>query len=436
MLQVAAVAVVGSACTLLLNRQQGELALLLGLGTCGVVLYLVLEQLSELIALIRELVDFAEVDSNLVRPPDENGGGGHRNYADGLSGPGRRADRHRCHGAAVRLPAGTVSGGAAGSRGADAGGGAAVRRWSALAAAALLLWLACVPAAEAADIPEEVWDAAGADAVAEAGEDVVEQELDWNIDLAVGLNDLLDRAVEELETLLKAALRSGVLLLLTVLLAEMMAGLGAGVPGGWKDGVRVIAALTITGLAVADAGNLIDLGRETIQELDAFTQILTPVMATACAAAGNATGAAVRQAATLLCSSVLMSLVNRLFLPLVYGYIAMTAGACATGNRGLSAVAGLLKWCVTAVLKGVLMVYTAFLSFASLAAGETDAMTARLTKSAISGLVPVVGGHSVRRSRHSVGWGGDASQRAGYFRGTGGAGLLPDPLPPAGDAVS
>ncbi len=267
-----------------------------------------------------------------------------------------------------------------------------MRRWSAVAAAALLLWLACVPAAKAADILDEVWDAAGADAVAEAGEDVVEQTLDGDIDLAAGLGDLLDTAEEELAGLLKEALRSGILLLLTVLLAEMMAGLGASVPGGWKDGVRVIAALTVTGLAVADAGNLIDLGRETIQELDAFTQILTPVMATACAAAGNATGAAVRQAATLLCSSVLMSLVNRLFLPLVYGYIAMVAGACATGNRGLSAVAGLLKWCVTAALKGVLMVYTAFLSFASLAAGGADAMTARLTKSAISGLVPVVGG--------------------------------------------
>ncbi|MCC8063929.1 MAG: stage III sporulation protein AD [Clostridiales bacterium] len=68
MLQVAAVAVVGSVCAVLLGRQQGELALLLGLGTCGVVLYLVLEQFSGLVALIRELVDCAEVDSDLVRP--------------------------------------------------------------------------------------------------------------------------------------------------------------------------------------------------------------------------------------------------------------------------------------------------------------------------------------------------------------------------------
>ncbi len=68
MLQVAAVAVVGSVCAVLLGRQQGELALLLGLGTCGVVFCLVLEQLSGLIALIRELVDCAEVDSDLVRP--------------------------------------------------------------------------------------------------------------------------------------------------------------------------------------------------------------------------------------------------------------------------------------------------------------------------------------------------------------------------------
>ncbi|MCC8098504.1 MAG: stage III sporulation protein AD [Clostridiales bacterium] len=68
MLQVAAVAVVGSVCAVLLGKQQGELALLLGLGTCGVVLYLVLEQFSGLVALIRELVDCAEVDSDLVRP--------------------------------------------------------------------------------------------------------------------------------------------------------------------------------------------------------------------------------------------------------------------------------------------------------------------------------------------------------------------------------
>ncbi len=68
MLRVAAVAVVGSVCAVLLYRQQGELALLLGLATCGVALCLVLEQLSGLIALIRELVDYAEVDSDLVRP--------------------------------------------------------------------------------------------------------------------------------------------------------------------------------------------------------------------------------------------------------------------------------------------------------------------------------------------------------------------------------
>ena len=68
MLRVAAEAVVGSVCAVLLYRQQGELALLLGLATCGVALCLVLEQLSGLIALIRELVDYAEVDSDLVRP--------------------------------------------------------------------------------------------------------------------------------------------------------------------------------------------------------------------------------------------------------------------------------------------------------------------------------------------------------------------------------
>lgn len=267
-----------------------------------------------------------------------------------------------------------------------------MKRWSAVAAAVLLCWLTCAPVAGATDILEEVWDATGADEVAEAGANAVDQELDWNIDLAAGFSDLLEQASEKLGDVLRSALRSGILLLLTALFAEMLSGIGAAVPGRWKDGVRIVATLTVTGLAVADTGTLIALGQETIQEMDAFDQVLVPVMATACAAAGSVTGAAVRQAATLLCSSVLITVIDRVLVPLVYCYIAMAAAAGVTGNRGLSAVGKLLKWCVTSALKGILMIYTVFLSFASLAAGSTDTMTARLTKSAISGLVPVVGG--------------------------------------------
>jgi stage III sporulation protein AD len=68
MMRVAAVAVVGSLCALLLKKQTAELALVLALCTCGVILYLVLTQMGQVLALLRRLVDLAQIDQTLVEP--------------------------------------------------------------------------------------------------------------------------------------------------------------------------------------------------------------------------------------------------------------------------------------------------------------------------------------------------------------------------------
>lgn len=66
--QVAAAAVTGSVCAVLLKKQEGELALLLAVCTCCLLLRLVLEQMGTLVALLRELVDLSGVDNALVEP--------------------------------------------------------------------------------------------------------------------------------------------------------------------------------------------------------------------------------------------------------------------------------------------------------------------------------------------------------------------------------
>lgn len=267
-----------------------------------------------------------------------------------------------------------------------------MKRVALTAAAVLLSVFLCSPTARAVDSFAAQWDAIGAEAVEDAAEGVVSQPLDTDIDLTQGITDLLALAQGQVTGALCSAFRSGILLLVVVLLAGVIGSLGVNAGPEMKNGVRMVAALAVTGLAVADAGGMIGLGKEAIGEIDVFSKLLLPVMTTACAAAGNVTGAAVRQTATLLCSDVLITLIDRVLIPFVYFYIAAAAAANMVGNAGLSAVAKLLKWGIKTALTTVLLAYTGFLSFAGMASGSADAVTIRLTKSAISGLVPVVGG--------------------------------------------
>ena len=99
-----------------------------------------------------------------------------------------------------------------------------------------------------------------------------------------------------------------------------------------------------------------------------------------------------RQLATMLFSDILITLINRLLLPLVYTYIAACVAYAAVGNEGLKRIAGTLKWVVTSILTVVLLVFVGYLTVSGVIAGSTDAVTVKAAKFTMSSLVPVVGG--------------------------------------------
>ena len=192
--------------------------------------------------------------------------------------------------------------------------------------------------------------------------------------------------------LVRKAVRSGVLLLTVVLLCGLAEGLygGMGV-SQTTDVVAIVGALAITAVAVADANSLIGMGREALEQMETFSKILLPTI-TAAAAAGSPSGAVARQLATMLFSDILITLINRLLLPLVYTYIAACVAYAAVGNEGLKRIAGTLKWVVTSILTVVLLVFVGYLTVSGVIAGSTDAVTVKAAKFTMSSLVPVVGG--------------------------------------------
>ncbi|MCQ4720951.1 stage III sporulation protein AE, partial [Flavonifractor plautii] len=100
----------------------------------------------------------------------------------------------------------------------------------------------------------------------------------------------------------------------------------------------------ITAVAVADANSLIGMGREALEQMETFSKKLLPTITAAAAAAGSPRGAVARQLATMLFSDILITLNNRLLLPLVYTYIAACVAYAAVGKEGLKRIAGTLKW--------------------------------------------------------------------------------------------
>ena len=258
---------------------------------------------------------------------------------------------------------------------------------------AVLLLLSGMGAASASDVLAAQSEALDLDALQDAaGGYLPDGALEAGISLDEGLQTILDTGSGQISGVVRKAVRSGVLLLTVVLLCGLAEGLygGMGV-SQTTDVVAIVGALAITAVAVADANSLIGMGREALEQMETFSKILLPTI-TAAAAAASPSGAVARQLATMLFSDILITLINRLLLPLVYTYIAACVAYAAVGNEGLKRIAGTLKWVVTSVLTVVLLVFVGYLTVSGVIAGSTDAVTVKAAKFTMSSLVPVVGG--------------------------------------------
>lgn len=219
-----------------------------------------------------------------------------------------------------------------------------------------------------------------------------EIELNTDTDLDTGLRAILDTGSAQVFGILRKAIRSGMLLLIIVLLCAIADGLYDGFHAGGLDAVTLVGALAVTAVCVTDVYSLIGMGRETIQNIELFSKALLPTIAAAVAASGFPGGAVARQLATMLFSDVLLTVIDRLLMPLVYVYIAACTAHAALGNDGLKRVAGLMKWVVTTVLTVLMIAFVGYLTVSGVIAGTADATTVKAAKFAVSSAVPVVGG--------------------------------------------
>ncbi len=267
-------------------------------------------------------------------------------------------------------------------------------RWKILALTPLLVWTLVLPARAAVDqgeilaAQEEALDVDELErAAGESG-----GEIDYGTSLEEGLGQILDTGSQEIGSIVRRAVRSGVLILLILLLCGLADSLWTGLNQQGISTVALAGTLAVSAVSVADVNSLLGLGREAIGNMASFANVLLPAVAAVTAATGAVTGATVRQMAAVLFSDALVNLINSLLIPLLYAYIAACVANAALGNEGLKRLSGLFKWAVTAILTTVMLAFVGYLTVSGVVAGTADAMSVKAAKFAISGAIPVVGG--------------------------------------------
>lgn len=254
---------------------------------------------------------------------------------------------------------------------------------------ALVMILTLTVTARAAEVPEKLTDALP-DTAAELLERTDYSQTD---SLGSGVVNILTKAGEQVKSILRQRMKSAVTVLLAALLCGVVSGFqkGTGSAGG-VDVTLMAGALSVTLLTIGSLDALVGLGNQTIREISAFSKALLPTLAAVTAAAGAMGTASLHQVATVFFVDLLLQLIQDLLLPMVYLYIGvMVAGTMLSDGR-LNGIAAALKKVVTWVLSTSLLIFTLYLSVTRVISGTVDSAAIKVTKTAISGVVPVVGG--------------------------------------------
>jgi len=216
--------------------------------------------------------------------------------------------------------------------------------------------------------------------------------LEVGTDITQGVGGIWENTAGRLGGVLREAARSAatvmVIAILVGLLRSIYEGSGAQVP----DFASLLGVLAVSAAALGSGRAFIGLGADTLREMETFSRILFPTLATAGVASGAFTSAAVKYAGTVLFLDVLMTVSSRVILPVIYAYMAAAIGSAAMGGGGLKGAVRLLKWAAGGLITVIMMAFVTYITVVGLVSASTDVMATRLARTTISTALPVVGG--------------------------------------------
>ena len=232
-----------------------------------------------------------------------------------------------------------------------------------------------------------------ASAVEQALPEDIQEILDGQSANTLPDTDLAERiwhAFQEVlqENITAAFHTAGVILAVTVIcaLAESV-----DIPAKGSKYILLAGVVAVSAAAISDFDSYLENGLSSLQVLSDFSHVLLPSLTTAAAVSGVAAGAAAKYAATAMFMDVLLSVGQNLVMPAVCGYAALSVACAAVGNGALKAARKIVKCVCTYLLIAVSLLFTTWLAITGVVSGAADAVAVKITKTAVSAALPIVG---------------------------------------------
>ena len=217
-----------------------------------------------------------------------------------------------------------------------------------------------------------------------------ELSLDGSYDAAAALARIRDRFMDALLSTAKKELGFAWKLVLIAALCSMTVILS---PGRSEKNFAEMAACCMAALLLAGtAESVIPEARETLYRLSDYGKAAFPAFYLAVASCGAGVSASVKYASICFASNLFMELSQRILLPLISVYLSVGITLSLAENALLNAAERLLKWCIVTSMTLFTGGFCTYISLSGVISGSADAVAVKAAKSAISTLLPVVGG--------------------------------------------
>ena len=224
-----------------------------------------------------------------------------------------------------------------------------------------------------------------APAAPESAEEFLPKEADT---FAEGLWNVGKAAVSALEPSLAGAVKSCVRLFGAMLLVALA---GQVLPKG-QAVLELTGTAAVAALLLEPSGSLLELGVETVRDLQEYGKLLLPVLASALAATGGVTASTGLYVGTAAFNTLLSASIPSLLLPILKLLLALSIAHGAVGEPILERLGALVRFCAEWALKLGLYLFTGYMAVTGVVSGAADALAGKAAKIAVSGAVPVVGG--------------------------------------------
>lgn len=129
-----------------------------------------------------------------------------------------------------------------------------------------------------------------------------------------------------------------------------------------------------------------------IAQLLDYSRAAMPCLFAAAAVSSAAASSAARYAAVSLAMDVMMTLAQKLILPLIHAQLALSIALGLYDNALLQSMLGLFRQASTLTMTLLATLFIAFIGISGLVSGTADAAAVRTAKTVIATALPVVGG--------------------------------------------